>query len=305
MGDLAPSAAALGRATALAGPAATVREIRALPGGTHAHTYLIRTANPAFECILREFPPGDQAPANEARVLPILAGLDGLVPRLLASGAGEQAPRPGGEPGRGGWTLISRLPGTADIIPVRPAAWAEQLGQALARIHAVPRHSLGGLRPAWDGSGWDGAAPVLALHGQAAGLVSARWEALASAQAVLTHRDFWSGNTLWQDGALTGVVDWSGGVLGPRGIDVSWCRLDLYLLYGEQIAAAFTDSYQRASKSVLADLRYWDLWSVAYSAASVESWEPNYRDLGRTDLTARELRARHTAWTRHLIQALT
>jgi hypothetical protein len=28
---------------------------------------------------------------------------------------------------------------------------------------------------------------------------------------------------------------------------------------------------------------------------------PNYRDLGRTDLTAHILRRRYTAWTRHLM----
>src|SRR3984885_2474361 len=44
-----------------------------------------------------------------------------------------------------------------------------------------------------------------------------------------------------------------------------------------------------------------DLWAAARSHASVESWVPNYRDLGRSDLTARVLRKRHAAWTRHLI----
>jgi hypothetical protein len=89
---------------------------------------------------------------------------------------------------------------------------------------------------------------------------------------------------LWEDGVLTGVVDWSGGAFGPRGFDVGWCRLDLYLLYG--------------------DLLFWDLWAVARSYEAVESWVPNYRDLGRVDLIARELRKRHTEWTQHLIRAL-
>ena len=33
----------------------------------------------------------------------------------------------------------------------------------------------------------------------------------------------------------------------------------------------------------------------------VETWVPNYRDLGRTDLTATELRNRHASWTEHLL----
>jgi hypothetical protein len=32
------------------------------------------------------------------------------------------------------------------------------------------------------------------------------------------------------------------------------------------------------------------------------SWVPNYRDLGRTDLTAAELRRRHTVWTHQLVR---
>lgn len=292
MVDLPPSSAAAERAAGLAGPDAAVLEIRALAGGTHARTYLIRTANPEHEFILREFPPGDDAPSNESRVLSVLGGLGGLAPRLLASGAGDG-------PCRGAWTLISRLPGTADITPGLPAAWAGQLGGTLARIHAIPVQRLGEFQKVSERPGGS----LAAINGPAAGPVRASWEALASAPAVLTHYDFWSGNTLWEGGILTGVVDWSGGALGPRGFDVGWCRLDLYLLYGEHIAASFLDSYESAS-SALRDLLYWDLWAVARSHETVESWVPNYRELGRVDLTAPELRKRHTAWTQHLIRAL-
>lgn len=292
MVDLPPSSAAAERAAGLAGPDAAVLEIRALAGGTHARTYLIRTANPEHEFILREFPPGDDAPSNESRVLSVLGGLGGLAPRLLASGAGDG-------PCRGAWTLISRLPGTADITPGLPAAWAGQLGGTLARIHAIPVQRLGEFQKVSERPGGS----LAAVNGPAAGPVRASWEALASAPAVLTHYDFWSGNTLWEGGILTGVVDWSGGALGPRGFDVGWCRLDLYLLYGEHIAASFLDSYESAS-SALRDLLYWDLWAVARSHETVESWVPNYRELGRVDLTAPELRKRHTAWTQHLIRAL-
>jgi aminoglycoside phosphotransferase (APT) family kinase protein len=290
--DLPGSSAAVERAVGFAGPDAAVLEIHALAGGTHARTYLIRTVNPEREFILREFPPGDDAPCNESRVLSGLGGLGGLAPRLLASG--------GGGPSRRAWTLISRLPGIADITPGRPVAWAEQLGETLARIHAIPGHRLGGFQSVSERTGGS----LAAVKGPAAGVVRASRELLASAPAVLTHYDFWSGNTLWEGGVLTGVVDWSGGALGPRGFDVGWCRLDLYLLYGEYIAATFLDSYESASKSALSDLLFWDLWAVARSYEAVESWVPNYRDLGRVDLTARELRKRHTVWTQHLIRAL-
>jgi aminoglycoside phosphotransferase (APT) family kinase protein len=269
-----------------------VRGIRALAGGTHASTYLIRTADPELEFVLREFPPGDDAACNESRVLSALGGLGGLAPRLLANDGG-------GAPSGGSWVLISCLPGTPDIDPVLPDAWAERLGRALARIHATPRHCLAGFQSVF---GRPGGSPA-AVSGPAAGVVTASWELLAATPAVLTHYDFWSGNTLWQDGVLTGVVDWSGGGLGPRGFDVGWCRLDLYLLSGEPIAGKFLDAYESACESALPDLLLWDLWAVSRSHEDVESWAPNYRDLGRADLTGTELRRRHTAWTQHLIQA--
>jgi aminoglycoside phosphotransferase (APT) family kinase protein len=294
MPDMPSSAEAVQRAVRLAGPDAMVRAVRALPGGTHARTFLIQTANPELEVILREFPPGDEAARHETQVLAALDGLGGLAPRLLASdtdvgtGTGPDGAAPGPP-----WVLISRLPGTADIIPRQPSAWAGQLGTVLARIHATPRGRLAGLESVFrqpDGS-------AAAISGPAAGLVAASWELLTAPPAVLTHRDYWSGNVVWSGGVLTGVVDWTGGAIGPPGLDVGWCRLDLYLLYGEHLADEFLVSYQAAAPSARLDPLLWDLWAIARSHQMVETWMPNYRDLGRGDLTAGELRRRHTAWT--------
>jgi hypothetical protein len=222
-------------------------------------------------------------------VLAALDGLDGLAPRLLASGRGDASPA-------GSWLLISRLPGAADLTSDPPAVMAGQLGRALARIHATALGRLAGLQSVLHRPGGS----VTAVSGPAAGPVTAGREILTRAHAVLTHYDFWSGNTLRRGGVLTGVVDWSGGGLGPRGCDVSWCRLDLYLLYGERIADRFLAAYEAASNSTLPYRLLWDLWAVARSQEFVESWVPNYRDLGRADLTAAKLRQRHTAWTQSL-----
>jgi hypothetical protein len=261
MRELSWSRAAVGQAVALAGPRAAVRHISALAGGTHARTYLIQTANPELEVVLREFPAGDAAACHEAQVLTALDGLGGLAPRLLASG-------PGGT-----------------------------LGETLARIHAAPQTRLIRLFRVFDRPGGS----LEALSGPAASLVAAQQDFLISAPRVLTHYDFWSGNTLWRDSILTGVVDWSGGAVGPRGFDVGWCRLDLYLLYDQRIADCFLDAYQAASGNTLTGSLLWDLWAVARSYRHVESWAPNYHDLSRSDQTATELRKRHTQWSQYLL----
>jgi aminoglycoside phosphotransferase (APT) family kinase protein len=293
MRDLPGSGAAVQRALELAGPGATVTAVCALAGGTHARTWLIQLAHPELEVVLREFPAGDDTARQEAAVLTGLDGLDGLAPRLLASGADQTS-------AVGSWALISRLPGRADITPDQPAAWAEQLGRALARIHATPLGALTGFQRVLDRP--EGS--LAGLRGPGASVVAARWELLADAPGVLTHYDFWSGNVVWTAGLLTGVVDWPGAAIGPRSYDVGWCRLDLYLLYGEPLADQFLDSYEAASGSGPLDRLLCDLWALARSQRTVETWVPNYRDLGRPDLTASQLRSRHTAWTEQLLGLL-
>ncbi|WP_019812773.1 phosphotransferase family protein [Saccharomonospora saliphila] len=278
-----PEPAALRAAADHAGPHAKVEHARPLAGGSHARTWLLRTANPALEVVLREFPAGDPAGPNEARVLTTLDGLGSLAPRLIASAADDD----------GSWVLISRLPGHADIQPTDPHRFATELGKALARVHRTPL-SLS--------SGWDsvherrGGAPGR-LSGPAAEFVIGAWDEILATPPVLTHYDFQSGNVLWQGGTLSGVVDWEGAVLGPPGYDVGWARFDLFLLYDERLADVFLDAYNATAKAPLDDPGLWDLWTIARSHIGVEDWAPNYYELGRPDLTAAELRRRHTAWT--------
>jgi aminoglycoside phosphotransferase (APT) family kinase protein len=285
-----PAPSALARAVEVAGPCAVVESVQRLDGGTHADTHLVRLSNPDLEVVLREFPIGDAAAENEARVLKALNGLDGLAPRLLDCEYGSaQTVRP--------WVLISRLPGHADITPRSPEASAGQLGQVLARLHAMPSIRYAALPSRLERD----AASRANLHGPAAAAVDEQWDRISTAPRVLTHSDFWSGNVLWNDGVLSGVVDWTGGGTGPAGLDVGWCRLDLYLLYGEQIADVFLAAYQAAAATAeVTDSWLWDLWAVARSVTIVESWDANYAPLGRDDLTASELRRRHSEWTTRL-----
>lgn len=282
-----PPSAALAWASEVAGPGACARTVRRLAGGTHAATHLLQTTQPPLEMVLRRFPPGDDAAAREAGVLTALDGLDGWAPRLLDADPGG---RRFGEPA----TLITALPGSADVLPASPDKAAAQLGAVLARIHAVPAARLTGLgdgMAAAASSGWAGdagpAAPVLAAHGHR----------LAAQSPVLTHHDYWSGNVLWQEGVITGIVDWTGAALAPRGFDVSWCRLDLVLLHGPAAAEVFLAAYEDAAGQPVPGVVLWDLFALASSYGTVEAWQPNYHDLGRTDLTAAALREGHSRWT--------
>jgi aminoglycoside phosphotransferase (APT) family kinase protein len=286
-----PPAGAVEQVRRLAGSSATIDSVVRLEGGQHAATWRVDTASPALTVVVRQFPVGDSAGACEARVLRALDGLGGLAPVLLGSDlAGRWSEYP--------TTLISWLDGQADITPTDLHAWATQLGQRLATVHAISSDRLSALPSVFDHSG--GSRGV--LDGPVATRVRSGWSRIIASPEVLTHSDYWSGNVVWREGELAGIVDWSGGARGPRGFDVGWCRLDLYLLFDERVADVFLAAYADATGHPVADLGLWDGWAVARSHDMVETWAPNYRPLGRADLDKDELRRRHSQWTSRLLE---
>ncbi|MDH3644474.1 MAG: aminoglycoside phosphotransferase family protein, partial [Gammaproteobacteria bacterium] len=51
---------------------------------------------------------------------------------------------------------------------------------------------------------------------------------------------------------------WVNACMGPRGVDVAHCRLNLVLMYGLAVADAFLAAYDEAAGGYRHD-RYWDL----------------------------------------------
>ncbi len=284
-----PSSGALEKVRRLAGPSAVVLDAERLEGGQHADTWRVDTENPATSVVVRQFPVDDPAPLLEQRVLRALDGLGGLAPVPLGGdldGRWSKYPT----------SLSSWLDGRPDITPIDPRGWARELGRGLAEVHTVPAERLAELPSVFDHGG--GSQEV--LGGPLAAEVRSRWSQIVHSPEVLTHFDYWSGNVVWRDGRLTGIVDWSGGARGPRGFDLGWCRLDLVLLFDEQIADHFLAAYEAGIGRAVGEVRLWDCWAVARSDDAVGSWAPNYLPLGRADLDEDELRRRHADWTERL-----
>lgn len=173
MTKIQPSLAALRWAAENAGSAAPARVVRHLAGGTHAITHLLRTDRPARHMVLRRYPAGDDAAEREATVLEALDGLDGWAPKLIdVDPAGQRT----GEPS----ILITRLPGRADITSGCPAEAADQLGRALARVHAVPPARFGRLR--------DGMAAASSSAGPAPATAALTAAELRARHAAWTHK---------------------------------------------------------------------------------------------------------------------
>ncbi len=254
-----------------------LRAVRVLTGGQHARTVL--AADGEQHVVVRTFPRGDDAVARETSVLGRLSSLGGLVPRLLAHGTVGSTPT----------IVTSALTGTVPSASLDLDAAAEQLGAALALVH--------GLDPV--GLPEDGREPERTA-GRLGGAARLAWPTTDQTR-VFTHGDFWSGNAVWHGDRLTGIVDWSGAMAAPRGVDIAWCRQDLVLLGAPSAADRFLTAYERESGVRVDDVHAWDVLAAARADPYLESWEPNYAGIGRADVTARVIRQRFDAWARRLL----
>jgi aminoglycoside phosphotransferase (APT) family kinase protein len=79
-----------------------------------------------------------------------------------------------------------------------------------------------------------------------------------SAQHVFLHRDYHPGNLLWENGRLSGIVDWPSSCRGPRGIDVAHTRGNLALVDGVRAAEQFLHAYRQFVPSYDHDA-WWDI----------------------------------------------
>ncbi len=79
---------------------------------------------------------------------------------------------------------------------------------------------------------------------------------------ILIHRDYHPGNTLWSQGRLTGVVDWTQASWGPPELDLGHMRWNLVVDHGQPVPDEFLACYRATTGSPLNDQPYWDIVSL-------------------------------------------
>ncbi len=286
-------------------PDATDVSARPLLGGVDTATYALRLAREGAEreVVVRVYQDWETDPVAAARseyaTLTAVSAVIGSAPRpILADPTGELI----------GTALIvvSFLPGA----PLPPTgdddAWATRLATSLAAVHATPLGSLPHDFPR-EGTPAERLARILD-RGAAVG--DPLWDTVAStltpiAERVranaptLIHGDFWFGNTIWEHGRLTGIVDWDGARVADPAHDVAIARNDLALLAGARGAQVFLDEYERI-RGPLRDLAFWDLLSALPPIRWLPDWVEGYTELG-LELSLAEARARLEA---HVADAL-
>ncbi len=196
--------------------------------------------------------------------------------------------------------LISYVEGAPDLTPANPFGWAERLASVLTRIHDV-RLEGDDIDMFPGGAGEDiirvQENPEIVLeHPLGEDLLRRRvllGQRDADTPSVFSHTDFWPGNTLWDDGDLTAVVDWEEPATGDRAMDVAYCSLDIRYLGMDRVADHFVKSYREESGDDLANLSHWEAVGLCRPMPDIAIWVPAWVSMGR-QITEDQARRRYT-----------
>jgi aminoglycoside phosphotransferase (APT) family kinase protein len=107
--------------------------------------------------------------------------------------------------------------------------------------------------------------------------------------AALLHGDFWPGNSLWQNGRLTAVIDWEDAQLGDPLIDLAQSRSEIVWIFGVEAMDAFTRHYQSLNDLDYRHLPYWDLCAalrfLRLAGGDLAGFAAYFGGYGRADIT--------------------
>jgi len=147
--------------------------------------------------------------------------------------------------------VLEYAEGKTDLKPADPAAYVTQLARELARIHRMDtagRDLSFLLRLEDECASAVGRLPdapgVTAGERELIEMLAPCWPLPRSNTPVVLHGDYWPGNTLWQDGRLTAVIDWEDTRRGDPLFDVSNARFEILMLFGAEIMDLFTRHYE-------------------------------------------------------------
>jgi len=192
--------------------------------------------------------------------------------------------------------LMTRLPGAVQLSPPDLDGWLGQMADFLARLHALPladhpwtyfpynereRLSL----PDW--------APDKAAWRRALAIGTGP---LPPFEPCFIHRDYHPVNVLFQDGQLSGVVDWPNACIGPAGVDVAHCRANLAAMYGVGAADRFLALCQQRMGGYWQYDPFWDLMTILDGLPGAPDVYPPWLDFGLSQLTPALMLERSSAY---------
>lgn len=264
-------------------------ELVPLQGATSSDIYEVRAG--AQRWVVRRFIPErweistPKLSAREAHILTTLTGANLLAPGCIGTLEANGV-------------VMQKVPG-AVWLPKRPDAnWISELARRLADIHESPvelpyrytswNDQVGRPAPDWwtDSDLWQAAQVSLRRMPQEP------WR--------LIHRDYHPVNVLWKGERISGIVDWINACMGPIGVDVAHCRLNLALMYGMGAADRFLRAYIRARPGYRHHMR-WDVEESLSTLPDLKPYPP-WAAFGLDGLTTKRVRTRLVTFVRRAIE---
>ena len=272
------------------GTGATIQSVRPLTGGISSSVYAVDIQHDGrmWRLVLRLFTNAEwladepDLVAHEAAALIKIMGTRIPRPKLIAAdphGAGFGIPA----------VLMTRLPGAVTLRPDDFSAWLDGLAGALVPIHDIDPGDFG-----WDHFSYNNLSELQVPGWTRVPELWVKAITIVQGSAPETplrfiHRDYHPLNVLWQDGRVSGVVDWVNACRGAAGIDVGHCRLNLVSLYGVDAADQFLRAYQVHGGAE--QHPYWDLLTLVDWLPEPGVYDP-WRELGMAHLTDALVRER-------------
>ena len=189
------------------------------------------------------------------------------------------------EPGLEAPILVTRIiPGTHILAhPPNPrwAAKATTIAEALASIHKLqlPSDLVAQLPDAMQIGTWFLEGNTIPDYMQAYPDGQRVWQTVQryrpqvqATQRVLVHGDYWSGNMLWENGQLTGILDWERAAFGDPGFDIAYCRLEMFIEAMDEAADLFLKTYETLTGWSVVNLRFCELAIAALPMLWRPSW---------------------------------
>ena len=228
-------------------------------------------------------------PRREAAILELLRDSAVPAPQLVAVDAeARECDVPA--------LLMTKLGGHIDLTPKDMRGWLAQMAAVLPAIHEVaPSRPVRPYRPYTDPRTRDVPPWSRTPKAWTAVLDLARSRQPRTTPRFI-HRDYHPGNILWLRGRLSGVIDWVNAAVGPPGIDLGHCRVNLVRLYGVAVADRFLAEYLSLTGAQPAGYDpYWDAISLIDSNLGPRI-DDDWQRLGPPGFTRERVRARLDAY---------
>lgn len=278
-------------------------ELHQMQGSTSSTLFRVSCDDPAQSWVLRCFTDAEwllnepDLVEHESATLAVLAQSDLPTPHLVAADPGGQAC---GVPA----LLMTSLPGQVDLTPQSFFHWFQQIASPLARLHSLPAPDfqwhfypyvspLDAVPPAWSTS------PDLWLRA-----IEIAREPLPSFTPVFIHRDYHPVNVLFDQGKLSGIVDWPNACLGPADFDIAWCRYNLSSMFGVDAADTFLKACREFAGNGFTYNPFWDILAAIEVLPGPPEYYPPWQQFGLPFTPVAELIRRHEAFLKSALQQI-